>query len=199
METPDSILAFWFGSEPDDAAVAGAQSRLWWGKDATVDAAMGERFTPWVDRAARGELDAWRNAPRGRLALILLADQFPRNIHRGTAAAFALDPLARRWCREGLTAGADRALRPIERVFFYLPLEHSESLDDQEDAVALYRGLMTELDARLQPVFAGFLDYALRHRDVVARFGRFPHRNRLLGRPSTAEEEAFLATPGSSF
>jgi len=199
METPDSIHAFWFGSAADDAVIAARQSRLWWRKDPAIDADIRRRFAPWLARAAAHELDAWLGSPRGRLALILLTDQFPRNIHRNTARAFDFDGLARHWCGAGLAAGADAALRPIERVFFYLPLEHSESLADQERAVALFRALAAAAPAGAHDAFDGFLDFARRHRDVIARFGRFPHRNKLLGRASTDRERAFLAQPGSSF
>ncbi len=201
-ETPASVLAFWFGAERDDAATAAAQAKLWWHKHPATDRAIAGRFASWLERAAAGELDAWAASPRGRLALILLTDQFPRNIHRDTPQAFAFDPLARAWCIDGLALGMDAALRPIERVFFYLPLEHSESLPDQDRAVALFETLAAEA-ARLAPdgraAFEGFADYARRHRDVIARFGRFPHRNRILGRASTESERAFLREPGSSF
>lgn len=204
-ETPESICRFWFGRAVDDTAawddgaIAAAQAKLWWRKHPDTDRAIRERFLPWLGRAAARELDAWAATPRGRLALILLADQFPRNMHRHTAQAFAYDALARAWCVDGLAHGCDRALRPIERVFFYLPLEHSESLADQERAVALIGALAAQADARSRPAFADFADYAVRHRDVIARFGRFPHRNAALGRASTDAEIAFLREPGTSF
>ncbi|HJV87670.1 MAG TPA: DUF924 family protein [Noviherbaspirillum sp.] len=197
--TPESIHAFWFGAEADDALVAQHNAALWWKKDARADDEIRRRFEPGVQAAARHELDSWSSTAAGCLALILLTDQFPRNMYRDTPQAFAFDLLARGWCRQGLQAGLHRLLRPIERVFFYLPLEHSESLADQEQCIALFRALLDELDAARRPAFEGFLDYALRHREVIARFGRFPHRNRILGRASTPEETAFLAQPGSSF
>ncbi|HVL75514.1 MAG TPA: DUF924 family protein [Noviherbaspirillum sp.] len=199
METIETILHFWFGTESDDARVASAQARLWWMKHPDVDREIRERFEGTLEAAMRGELDGWRASPRGRLALIVLADQFPRNMYRDTPRAFAYDAQARGWCLEALDAGADQALRPIERVFLYLPLEHSERLEDQERAVALFKRLHEEAGEAARPAFAEFLDYAYRHRDVIARFGRFPHRNRILQRASTDEEEAFLRTPGSSF
>jgi uncharacterized protein (DUF924 family) len=199
IETPESILQFWFGSNSDDAATVERQSRLWWKKDERTDAIIRERFERCVLMAARGELDAWSAAPRGRLALIILTDQFPRNIYRGTAQAFAFDVLARTWCKEGIRIGAHEALRPIERVFFFLPLEHSESMDDQEQAIALFRELAENADARHKAAFDGFLDFALRHRDIIARFGRFPHRNRILRRESSPQEQEFLLQPGSGF
>lgn len=199
METPASILDFWFGDGKDDAAVATERAKLWWIKRDDTDSAVRERFSAVVDKAARREFDAWAASPQGRLALIILTDQFPRNMYRNTPEAFAFDALARTWCKEGLRNKVHEALRPIERVFFYLPLEHSESLDDQDRSVALFRELVDSVGEPGRDVFAGFLDYARRHREVIARFGRFPHRNHILGRESTVEEIAFLNEPGSSF
>jgi len=199
METPDSIHAFWFGDGADDAQRAAARSKLWWSKDPAVDTELRRRFGPWLERAAAGALDDWLATPPGRLALILLTDQIPRAIHRGTPRAFDFDALARRWCEEGIAARQDVVLPLLERVFFYLPLEHSESLADQDRAVALFRSLAQAAPAAARRTFDDFLDHALRHRDVIARFGRFPHRNAVLGRASTVHELAFLAEPGSSF
>jgi len=199
METPDSLHTFWFGSDPDEATAIARQSPLWWGKSAETDSAIRERFGPLLNRAAAGELDHWRATPRGLLALTLITDQLPRNIHRGSPRAFDCDPLARAWCREAIERGADLSSRPMERVFFYLPLEHSEELADQLEAIRLFRDLADSVDVPLRPAFDGFLDYAIRHHAVIERFGRFPHRNAILGRASTAEELEFLQQPGSSF
>ena len=199
VETPDTIHAFWFGEGEDDAQVARERAPLWWAKRDETDDAIRARFAATLRQAAAGALVDWAETPRGRLALILLADQFPRNMYRNAPAAFAHDAAARAWCREGLRRDVHRELRAIERVFFYLPLEHSEALEDQEQSVALFRELAAESEPAAQEVFDGFLDYALRHRDVIARFGRFPHRNRILGRASTEEEIVFLRQPGSSF
>ncbi|WP_234919664.1 DUF924 family protein, partial [Aeromonas veronii] len=134
------------------------------------------------------------------LALILLLDQLPRNIHRGTPAAFAQDPLARDLCLKGLSIGADKSLSPLERVFFYLPLEHAESREQQARSVALFEALAAEqAGTPAQATFAGFTDFARRHQVIIERFGRFPHRNDILGRTSTPEEAAFLQQPGSGF
>ena len=152
-----------------------------------------------MQAAADGSLDGWRETALGQLALIVLTDQFPRNMYRDTPAAFAFDALARRWCHEGIEAEADRALRPIERVFFYLPLEHSESLADQDLSLSVFRELALEAAPAMRESFDNFASYAVRHHAVIARFGRFPHRNAILGRASTPEEAAFLLTPGSSF
>ena len=199
MENPDSILEFWFGTSKDDAIAASERSSLWWVKRDETDNAIRQRFESCLHMAANRELDAWSGTPAGRLALIILTDQFPRNMYRNTPAAFAYDELARLWCKEGLRNNVHLVLRPIERVFFYLPLEHSESLADQEQSVALFRELTDSAGAQGREVFGGLLDYAVRHREIIARFGRFPHRNRILGRASTEEELAFLKEPGSSF
>lgn len=199
METHDTILQFWFGSNPDDKAVVEEKSKLWWSKNPQVDQEIRERFEPTVTKAANRELADWAETPAGCLALIILTDQFPRNIYRDTPKAFSLDPLARSWCKEGMRRHFHEGLRPIQRVFFYLPLEHSESMEDQDQSVALYRELMDAAAPELRPAFDGFLDFAVRHRDVVKRFGRYPHRNRILGRESTPEEAAFLKEKGSSF
>lgn len=193
------VLAFWFGEAADAAQTARRQQTLWWGKDAALDREIGERFGALRSRAVAGELADWERDSQGRLALILLIDQFSRNLFRGDPASFAQDGLALRWTLEGLEQGADRALQPIQRVFFYLPLEHAESRELQARSVALYAALAAEVPPAQQALFAGFLDFAVKHRDIVERFGRFPHRNAILGRASTPEEHEFLQQPGSSF
>jgi uncharacterized protein (DUF924 family) len=197
--SPDDILEFWFGTHAGDTATAQAQKKLWWAKDAVVDAGIRERYGALVAAAAAGAHREWAREPRGRLALILLFDQFPRNIYRDTPQAFAHDGQALRLALDGVAAGADRQLRAIERVFLYLPLEHAESTAMQEQSVELFTALAASAPEPDRPVFAGYLDYALRHRDVMRRFGRFPHRNRILRRASTPEEIEFLKQPGSSF
>jgi uncharacterized protein (DUF924 family) len=195
----EEVLAFWFGPSCDDAEAIASQGARWFARDDGFDAAIRERFAPLREDAVAGRVDAWLDASRGRLALIVLVDQFSRNLFRGDARAFEHDPLARRWTLDGIDAGDDRALRAIERVFFYLPLEHSESLADQKRAVALFSKLRDEVPASLREPFAGFLDYAQRHHDVIERFGRFPHRNAVLRRASSAEEAEYLAEPGAGF
>ena len=202
MDTPATIHAFWFGATADaddEAAIIARQSALWWKKQPEVDAEIRRRFAPLVGRAAVGEFDDWLASPRGRLALVLLTDQFPRNIWRGQAAAFAFDVLALRWAKETVARGLDRDARPIERVFLYLPLEHSEDLADQRAAVRLFDALAGEVAAEQRPAFAGYLDYARRHLEIIERFGRFPHRNAALGRETSAAEAEFLRQPGSGF
>ncbi|ATE62115.1 DUF924 family protein [Thauera sinica] len=199
METPDTIHAFWFGPDADDAQVIARQSPLWWHKRAAADAEIGRRFSPVVQQAAIGRLDDWLASLRGRLALVLVADQFPRNIWRGSAPAFAFDTLARRWARDAIRLGIDRDARAVERVFLYLPLEHSEDLADQRESVRLFDRLCAEVPAAQRTLFDGYLDYARRHLEVIERFGRFPHRNAALGRETTPAEADFLRQPGSSF
>lgn len=194
-----SVLAFWFGETAGDADTARAQRKLWWSKDAAVDAGIRERFGALVIEAAAGAHDAWQETPQGRLALIILFDQFPRNMHRDMPQAFAHDAKALQLALDAIETGADQALRPIERVFCYLPLEHSESVAMQERSVALFSALATAVPEADRETFSGYQDYAQRHHAVIARFGRFPHRNRILGRDSTPEETQFLKQPGSSF
>lgn len=193
------MLGFWFGDQVDDAGVIAQKGAAWFARDALFDADIRARFGDRREAAVAGELDAWLDDPHGRLALVVLVDQFSRNLFRGDARAFQHDALARAWCNDALAAGIEGVLRPIERVFLYLPLEHSESFVDQQRSVALFGALR---DAAAEPVraaFENFLDYARRHCDIIARFGRFPHRNAVLRRASTAEEREFLEQPGAGF
>jgi uncharacterized protein (DUF924 family) len=199
IETSETIREFWFGTNPDDTGVAKEKSKLWWSKDPATDQQIRQRFEPFVLKAVARALDGWLAAPAGRLALILLTDQFPRSMYRNTPKAFAFDPLARAWCREAIADSSHRLLRPIERVFLYLPLQHSESLEDQQQSVFLNEELAIGVDTKHRATFDEFLAFAVRHRDIVARFGRFPHRNRILGRQSSPEELRFLEEKGSSF
>jgi len=185
-------LDFWF--LPTEAAGYGAPRPAWFRKSDEFDRSIAKRFGVWIERALDGELGDWDAVPEGALARILLLDQFPRNVYRDTPRAFAGDALALRAAEAMLVRGDDRRLMPVQRVFAYLPFEHAEHLPAQARAVALFEAL-----AAAWPEGAGYLDYARRHRDVIQRFGRFPHRNVLLGRVSTPEELAFLAQPGSRF
>lgn len=194
-----AILDFWFGAHLSDSATAQAQRKLWWSKDATIDADMRTRFAALVDAAAAGDFSEWTATPRGQLALILLFDQFPRNIYRDTPRAFAYDARALQLAQDLVATNAHRSLRRIERVFCYLPLEHAESIDMQTLSVELFTVLAADAPEPERETFRGYVDYAVRHRDVIARFGRFPHRNRILGRQSRPEEVEFLKQPGSSF
>ena len=199
MIDSETILTYWFGANPDQAVLAKDRAALWWSKNNEVDREIRQRFESSVQLAGDGRLNSWLIEPRGRLALIILTDQLPRNIYRDSPQAFAFDTRALEWSLDGIESSVDRWLRPIERVFFYLPLEHSERLEDQERSVAMFRELLPSVDPDQQEIFESYLNFAILHRDVVARFGRFPHRNRILGRTSTPEELYFLSQPGSSF
>lgn len=199
--TIESVLSFWFGNDPDGdiAATAKGKEALWWGGNRETDTLIRQRFGDLHAQAMRGDLDTWLDTPRGRLALIIVVDQFSRNIHRATPGAFAQDALARRLCVDGLAAGIDQQLGLLERVFFYLPLEHSENRADQARSVDVYASLTRAAPEALRELFEEYEKFAVDHRRVVDRFGRFPHRNAILGRVSTSEEEDFLKQPGSSF
>ena len=197
--TPASVLGYWFGESPATSATDPACARRWWSKQDEVDQDIRDRFGAAVQQAAAGDLDAWAETGEGRLALIVLLDQFPRNMHRGTPAAFAHDALARQHTLQGLEHGQFATLLPVQKTFAYLPLEHAEDLALQDRSVDLFRALSTEAPTSQTAVFDNYLGFAERHREVIRRFGRFPHRNAILGRESTPEETAFLLTPGSSF
>ena len=186
------ILAFWFG-RPGEPGFGQPRSE-WFRKDAAFDDQIRSRFLPGVEAALAGELTAWADERQGLLAMLILLDQFPRNLFRGEAKAFAGDPRARSLAESALAKGWDKDLSAVEKLFVYLPFEHSEALADQERSVALFSAL-----AAGHSGCEGFLDYAYRHHEVIARFGRFPHRNAALGRLSTPDEAGYLAQPGSGF
>jgi len=199
-EDIQAVRTFWFGDvDGDDLAVASRQSTLWWSKNPALDLQIRQRFESTLQAAREQQLSAWESTPQGVLALVILHDQLPRNMYRDTPRSFAFDEPARRFCRLGLRAGFYAVLRPIERSFLHLPLTHSELLADQEQAVTLAAALAEQVDASQKELFAGYLSFAVRHRDIIARFGRFPHRNQILQRQSTSQELAFLQQPGSSF
>ncbi len=174
------VVGYWTNAGP----------RKWFAKSAAFDDAIRLRFEPVHHAAARGEYPAWRETPEGCLALLLLFDQFPRNLYRGSAHAFATDPLARVVARQAVGVGFDQQIEAILRPFCYLPFEHSEAIEDQDRAVALFEAH----DAVTGDVHS--LEWAVRHRDIIQRFGRFPHRNAALGRETTPEEQAFLDEGG---
>ena len=186
------VLDVWFGraGSPEH----GTQRKEWFAKDPAFDALIGQRFGSLVDAALAGGLRDWDTRPEGTLARILLLDQFTRNSFRETPRAFAGDPLALEAARSLVDGGADRLLTPLQRSFAYLPFEHAEDTAMQDQSLRLFTGLAGEA-----PELTGLVDYARRHREIVARFGRFPHRNAVLGRPSSVDETAFLAQPGSRF
>ena len=190
--TASAVLDFWF--LPADHPDHGAFRPEWYRKEAGFDATIRERFGTEVEAALDGIADD--GSDQSLLARILLLDQFTRNIYRATPRAFAGDALALQLAEDLVTAGRDKNLSPWQRCFVYMPFEHSESLLDQERSVALFSALRREMQ---HAAFDNAYDYALRHREIISRFGRFPHRNEILGRASTAEEIDFLTQPGSSF
>jgi uncharacterized protein (DUF924 family) len=179
MTDHDDVVSFWRDAGPT----------RWFARDDAFDERVRARFADLHHRAARRELHAWRGHADGTLALVLVLDQFPRNLFRDSAHAFATDGLAREVADAALARGHDRTVDPALRLFFYLPFEHAESLADQDRSVALVEALGD----------AEYLDYARRHRDAIRRFGRFPHRNAALGRRSTPEELEYLSQPGAGF
>jgi uncharacterized protein (DUF924 family) len=191
MITPSVILDFWF--DPAEAPDYPNMRKRWFAKDPAFDGEIRRRFQAHHESAVAGAFAAWRESAYGCLALILLFDQFPRNMFRDTPRAFATDALARAVAAGGLSNGHDRGLNPSQRQFFYLPFLHSETLPDQELGVQLMR-LLSDADTPDSPY-----DFAKRHHAIIARFGRFPHRNSILGRPSTPEEELFLAQQEARF
>jgi uncharacterized protein (DUF924 family) len=199
------VREFWFGLASSSAEELAERMRLWFGsanspeEQRALDEEIRTRFGPLVELAARGALAPWADSPRRRLSLILLLDQFPRNIYRGTRRAFAADEKALSLALSGIQSGADAALDRIERLFFYMPLQHSESLEVQDESVAAYRRLLNEGPPELRPTLAEALEAAQTHRGIIERFGRFPHRNRALGRVSSSEEREFLASQTQSF
>jgi uncharacterized protein (DUF924 family) len=199
------VLLFWFGPRPYTAARVAQRSRLWFGNAATpelaaqADELIAERFGALLAAAERGELDSWESSPRRRLALIVLLDQFPRNVYRGTARAFAQDDKALSLAVSGMQLGADAALDPLERMFFYMPLMHAESLPVQEESVAAFRRLLDEAAQELRAHFDSALGAAEQHRDLIERYGRFPYRNAVIGRTSTEAEREWLAGGGERF
>ncbi|MDR3098034.1 MAG: DUF924 domain-containing protein [Paraburkholderia sp.] len=186
------VLDFWFGAPGSEEF--GRERKMWFHKDAAFDARLLERFGALLDAACADELDAWCATPEGALALVILLDQFSRNCHRGTPRAFSADDKALGIARAMVASGADLNLPSLQhRVFAYLPFEHAESAEAQRESVQLFSELAKD------PEGQGYYDYALRHAAVIERFGRFPHRNAQLGRPSSDAEAAFLREPGSSF
>jgi uncharacterized protein (DUF924 family) len=203
MDEALEVRRFWFGRLPLKPEGMPARLALWFGAGAEeqrrIDELIRSRFGSLLERAAAGELAVWADSPRRRLSLILLLDQFPRQAYRGTGRAFASDREALALTLSGMQSAADAALTPVERIFFYMPLQHAELSDAQEESVAAYRRLLNEAPEELKAMFASSLKYAELHRSVVARFGRFPHRNRALGRANTPEEEGYLRQGGERF
>jgi uncharacterized protein (DUF924 family) len=198
MDEARQVRDFWFGKLPMTVEALNQRVRIWFPGEVAVevqrerDEALRTRFGHLVERAGKGELASWADSPRRCLSLIVLLDQFPRNIYRGTAQAFAYDDQALELTLSGMQSAADGALDVVERLFFYMPLQHCEARDVQDESVAAYRRLLTEAPQEFHEVFELSVQSAEQHRAIIAKFGRFPHRNEVLGRRGTAEEEAWL-------
>ena len=200
LPTPGAILDYWIGSASHDHIAATKKNKLWFVKSLETDTQIAERFLPLISALAGDLAYDWAGqGPRQRLAAIIVLDQFSRNIFRGHALAFKHDKLALGLAKEGLVLDEDKSLSEIEKIFFYIPLEHSERKHDQAFSVQLY----TKLAATARPAFKAIcedtLEYAIKHKDVIDQFGRFPHRNAILKRTNTPEETVYLSKPGAGF
>ena len=195
----DAILAFWFKEQALSAPQIDRRMDVWFGEDEVFDLECKKAFSADVERASAGELDHWADDSRGRLALILLLDQFRRNIYRHSADAFAMDNRALKLCVEGAMAHKDKGLTPIQRAFFYMPLQHAESPKVQAKSVELFRRLAEVVSPTYRETFETIAQFAELHRDIIDQFGRFPHRNELLGRENTPEENEYLASDSPDF
>jgi uncharacterized protein (DUF924 family) len=200
MSTPDDVLDFWLGNISADDTVEETTSKRWWKKDPAFDDLIREKFGDDHARAARGELDAWAETPRGRVALVILLDQFSRNLFRNDPRSFAQDPKALALTEAAVDADEPSRLRGPEIYFLLMPFMHSESLAAQDRGIEQFGAAAARATSEgSKKMLSGAAHYAKLHRDIVQRFGRFPHRNALLGRESTAEEIEFLKQPNSSF
>lgn len=204
MDEARGVRDYWFGQLPLNAEQLERRVRFWFAATPSEqrdhrDATIARRFGGLLDQAAAGGLAGWADGPRRRLSLVILLDQFPRNIFRGTARAFAYDAQALALTLSGMQSAADAALNVVERIFFYMPLQHAESREVQDESVAAYRRVLAEAPQDLHAFFASSLRSAQNHRGIIEQFGRFPHRNALLGRTSTAAEEQWLAKHKDSF
>jgi len=193
------VLDFWFADAADGPEAFARRNRVWFRGGAPFDGECTGRFAATLEAAMRGELEHWKESPRGRLALIILLDQLSRNIYRGTPGAFQQDGRALAACREGIEQGHDEQLSPMERSFFYMPLEHAEDREVQALSVRLFESLAQESSAEWREQLEANAGYARQHWDIVEKFGRFPHRNALLDRDSSPAEEAYLAHDAPRF
>ncbi|MDA0705780.1 MAG: DUF924 domain-containing protein [Proteobacteria bacterium] len=195
----EAILDFWFREQALTAPQIDRRMDVWFGEDEVFDHECKKEFEADVGLASDGKLDHWAHEPRGRLALILLLDQFRRNIYRNTAEAFSRDKQALKLCVEGAMEKKDQGLAPIQRAFFYMPLQHSESAKVQAKSVGLFSKLAESVSRTYRETFETIAQFAELHRDIVERFGRFPHRNILLNRPNTPEEDEYLSGDSPDF
>jgi len=195
----EDILEFWFGAFPTPYTADASKADMWFKNGATYDSEIFIQFGVDYDKAINGELDGWADSHRGRLALIILLDQFSRHIYRGSADAFSQDSKAQALCIDGMGAGDDMKVHSVERVFFYLPLEHAENIEKQNLSVKAYTRLVEDVPDEYQKSFKLNLDFAKQHHFVIEKFGRFPELNEILGRESRAEEVEFMRSGEYSF
>ncbi len=200
LQSPGDVLTFWFDDVATNPAKLKERNKFWWNGGDDVDRLIASRCLELLARLASGEAEEWSSrGPAERLAAIVALDQFTRNIFRNQSYAFENDELALQICKEGIASGADKVLSPVKRWFFYLPLEHSENLADQDQCVLLFSDLLSETDDIYHDTIENALDFAKSHREVIYQFGRFPHRNKALNRRSTPAELKYLAQPGAGF
>ena len=195
----DAILLFWFKEQELSGPQIDRRMDIWFGTDPVLDHEIEKEFGDDVAAASEGRLDHWAADPHGRLALILLIDQFRRNIYRNSAEAFSMDKLALKLCVEGAMEKKDIGLTPLQRIFFYMPLQHAESRKVQAKSVNLYNRLAEAVSPTYRETLLTIAQFAELHRDIIDQFGRFPHRNKLLNRDNTAEEDEYLATDSPDF
>ncbi|MFN4024993.1 MAG: DUF924 family protein [Hyphomonas sp.] len=198
LPSPETVHAFWFGSSAASPEVLTSHAPLWFNGGEAFDRLLAAQFQPLLETLSAGPLahDWAARGPRGRLSAIIVLDQMSRNIFRASPRAFAQDLLALTLCKAGLAKGEDKALSEAERVFFYLPLEHSEALEDQHRSVELFEALARESSEPFRAFTENTLDYARQHLDVIRQFGHFPHRNAAVGRETTPDEAEWLAEGG---
>ena len=195
----DAILSFWFKEQELSAPQIDRRMDIWFGTDPVLDHEIEKEFGDDVAAASEGRLDHWAADPHGRLALILLIDQFRRNLYRNSAEAFSMDKLALKLCVEGAMEKKDIGLTPLQRIFFYMPLQHAESRKVQEKSVKLYNRLAEAVSPTYRETLLTVAQFAELHRDIIDQFGRFPHRNKLLNPDNTPEEDEYLATDSPDF
>ncbi len=201
MTNPDiqNVLEFWFCNRELDSPQLDSRMDRWFGADDELDEKIRQEFGELIDQATAGQLDHWTQTPRGRLALIIILDQFRRNVYRGSAEAYAQDKLALKIAIEGTMASDHKQLDSVEQMFFFMPMQHSESLKIQEKSVGIFNALAETVPGTLHETFLAAAQFAELHRDIVAEFGRFPHRNAVLGRPNSSTEAAYLSSDNPSF
>jgi uncharacterized protein (DUF924 family) len=195
----ERVLSFWFKAHEHSAPQIDGRMDIWFGEDPVFDHEIEKQFARDVEAASKGDIDYWAHQPKGRLALIILIDQFRRNIYRGTAEAFAKDKAALKLCVEGAMQKKDKDLTPIQRVFFFMPLQHAESRKVQEKSVEIFQRLAKAVSPTYRETFETVAHFAELHHDIIQQFGRFPHRNKVLNRKNTPEEEEYLAGDSPTF